>query len=110
VSGTRTQLEVRASNGEGLTTMVLEGELDIATAPVLEGALTEVEGGGAGTLLLDLRGLRFIDSTGLRALLSARRRAQTAGRRLRLANLQPPVARVFEVTGAGRLFDTEAGA
>jgi anti-anti-sigma factor len=108
VSAPRTQLEVRANDGDGVATVVVEGELDIATVPVLEGALSDLESGGARTLVLDLRGLRFMDSTGLRALLSARRRAHTAGRRLRLANLQPSVARVFEVTGVARLFDTAA--
>jgi anti-anti-sigma factor len=98
------QLEVRASTDDGVATVEVDGDLDIATVPVLEGALSDVERGGAETLMLDLAGVAFMDSTGLRALLSARKRADRAGRALRLSNVQPPVARVFDLTGAGRLF------
>ncbi len=54
----------------GTASLSLEGELDIATASVLEARLDELEAHGSGThLLVDLAGLAFIDSTGLRALL-----------------------------------------
>jgi anti-anti-sigma factor len=99
------QLEVRASTDDGVATVAVDGELDIATVSVLEGALSDVERGEAATLTLDLGGVGFMDSTGLRALLSARKRAAHAGRALQLANIPPPVARVFDLTGAGRLFE-----
>jgi anti-sigma B factor antagonist len=54
----------------GATRLVLRGELDLATAPRLEHALAEA---GEG-VLLDLRGLTFMDSTGVRALLEAAER------------------------------------
>ena len=102
-------LEVTSSNGDGdgdgVATVAVDGDLDIATAPVLEAALKRIERGRPATLLLDLSGVVFMDSTGLRSLLSARRRAQDGGHSLRLANLQPDVARVFDVTGVRRVFD-----
>ena len=97
--------EVTTSSTDGVATVVLEGELDIATAPALDATLTDVERNGTGTVLLDLAGVRFIDSTGLRSLLSARQRAQTAGRTLRLTNRPVDVERVFDVTGVRRIFD-----
>jgi anti-sigma B factor antagonist len=97
--------EVKTSSVDGVATVVLEGELDIATASVLDATLTDVERNGTGTMLLDLAGVRFIDSTGLRALLSARQRAETAGRTLRLTNIPADVERVFDVTGVRRIFD-----
>jgi anti-sigma B factor antagonist len=99
------RFEVTTSTADGVATVVLSGELDIATAPVLDATLADVERNGTGTLLIDLARVRFIDSTGLRSLLSARQRAETAGRRLRLANLPVDVERVFDVTGVRRIFD-----
>jgi anti-sigma B factor antagonist len=100
-----TSFDVTTTTDDGVATVAIEGELDIATAPVLDATLADVEQGANGTVLLDLADVRFIDSTGLRSLLSARRRAQENGRRLRLANLAPDVERVFDVTGVRRIFD-----
>jgi anti-sigma B factor antagonist len=99
------RFEVTTSTTDGVATLVLEGELDIATAPVFDATLADLERNGTETLLLDLARLRFIDSTGLRSLLSARQRAEAAGRTLRLANLPVDVERVFDVTGVRRIFD-----
>ncbi len=79
-------------------TIALEGELDFAAAfdveLRLEQAIREAQ-----QVIVDLRGLRFIDSTGLRAILEARRLARTAGVDLRMVPGPPEVQRVFEVTG-----------
>jgi anti-sigma B factor antagonist len=103
--GVVTSFDVRTTTGDGVATVELEGELDIASAPVLDATLADVERGGESTLTLDLARVRFMDSTGLRALLSARRRAESAGRRLLLANLSPDVERVMDVTGVRTIFD-----
>jgi anti-sigma B factor antagonist len=99
------RFEVTTRTADGVATVALEGELDIATAPMLDATLAKLERNGTGTLLLDLGRVRFIDSTGLRSLLGARRRAEAAGRRLRLANLPVAVERVFDATGVRRIFD-----
>jgi anti-sigma B factor antagonist len=99
------RFEVTTSTEGGVATVVLGGELDIATAPLLDATLADVERNGTGTVLLDLAQVQFIDSTGLRSLLSARQRAEAAGRKLRLANLPVDVERVFDVTGVRRIFD-----
>ncbi|MER5641319.1 STAS domain-containing protein [Kitasatospora sp. NPDC002227] len=59
---------------------------------------------GADRLVLDCRRLFFCDSSGLNALLTARREAEEAGLALVLAELQPAVARVLEITGAQAVF------
>jgi anti-sigma B factor antagonist len=97
--------EVTTHTRDGEATVAVEGDLDIATAPVLDATLADVQRGTSGTLLLDLGKVGFMDSTGLRSLLSARRRAERAGHALRLANLPPDVERVFDVTGVRRIFD-----
>ncbi|HEY7829915.1 MAG TPA: STAS domain-containing protein [Solirubrobacteraceae bacterium] len=84
----------------GTASLSLEGELDIATAPSLEMRLDELEAHGSTHLMVDLGGLAFIDSTGLRVLLQANARAQQRGHELTLRPARENVQQVFEITGA----------
>jgi anti-sigma B factor antagonist len=92
------QLEITTERREGQTRMALVGELDIASAPRFEEGLAEAEGDTPGTLVLDLRGVEFIDSTGLRAVIAADERAKSTGRRLVIVRGPAAVERVFTVT------------
>jgi anti-anti-sigma factor len=79
--------------------VALAGELDLATAPQLEAMTVEVCGNGACELVLDLRDLAFIDSTGLRAILTARDHCEEQRCELFLTPGPPAVQRLFELTG-----------
>jgi anti-sigma B factor antagonist len=74
------------------------GELDVATAPRLEAALTRDRAAG-DRLIIDLAELRFMDSTGLRALLRGRAAAEEGGWELYLRHIPGPVQRVFDLAG-----------
>lgn len=90
-----------SSSLEGETANVaLRGELDLASAPSLERSLLEVERHAPRRLVIDLHGLQFLDSTGLRMLLAANTRAQQRGGELVLRPGEPSVQRVFDLTGA----------
>jgi anti-sigma B factor antagonist len=91
-------LEITTEQHKGQTRMALVGELDIASAPRFEEGLARVEGDTPGTLVLDLRQVEFIDSTGLRAVIAADERARKAGRRLVVVRGPAAVERVFSVT------------
>ena len=91
--------ECHASREADHTRLSLYGELDIAAADDFEAALEELERNGPQRILLDMRGLSFLDSTGLRALLAADTRARGAGRRLIILQGPEAVRRVFEITG-----------
>jgi anti-anti-sigma factor len=91
-------LEITTEQREGQTRVVLAGELDIASAPQFEEGLAAVEGDTPGVLVLDLRGVEFIDSTGLRAVIAADERARSAGRRFVIVRGTAAVERVFSVT------------
>ena len=80
-------------------TLLLAGELDLATAPELEGMTEQACANGAAELVLDLRDLAFIDSTGLRAILRARERCEAHRCELFLTPGPPAVQRLFELTG-----------
>jgi len=75
----------------------LLGELDIAGAPRLEQEFRDVEAGDAGSIIVDLRGLEFIDSTGIRLLLMAADRC-AADARMTILRGPKQVHRVFEIT------------
>ena len=73
------------------------GELDIATVETLRAALDGIE--SPGRLVLDLRGLSFIDSTGLHLLVALHQRAQRDGFQLTLLAPAAPIDRAIELCG-----------
>jgi len=88
----------------GVVRITLSGDLDVSTAPSVEERLIELEDGGAERVILDLRGLDFIDSTGLSLLINADRRGRQAGRRVTIVSGTGAPRRILETTGLqGRL-------
>lgn len=78
-------------------TIVLRGELDLATAPLLEEAIGGID--GAGAVKLDLGALEFIDSTGVRATLAAREHCTRRGVAFTVIPGPKQVQRLFEIVG-----------
>ena len=70
------QLTVCSERDGVLHTISVQGELDLATADLLERELVRVEGSDALSIVLDLSGLTFVDSTGVRLLISAHARSR----------------------------------
>lgn len=93
-------LSISSSLEDGVARLALHGELDLASAPILEGSLLEVERQAPSRLVIDLSALQFMDSTGLRLLLAAHTRAQQNGVEMVLRPGEPAVQRVFDVSGA----------
>jgi anti-sigma B factor antagonist len=95
--------ECQVSREDGRVHVALFGELDIAAAGGLDRTLEEVER-ESSHLVLDLRGLTFLDSTGLRSVIAADARGREQGRRVTVVQGPAVVQRVFEITGLeGRL-------
>lgn len=93
---------VKEREDAGVRVIEVAGELDIATAPRLCARLDATRVGRAPRLLVDLSGVDFCDSTGLRALLGAASEVRAHGGRF--AIVCPPsgnVARLLEIVGAG---------
>lgn len=93
------ELTVRADRDGGVVTIRLAGELDIATAARVEAELEQAEAGDARSIVVDLSGLTFMDSTGLRLLLAAHARSRANSDRLGLLRGPAAVQRVFELSG-----------
>lgn len=89
---------IRTYSQAGWTIGSLSGELDIATAPELSNALTAYQGSKA-PIALDLSELTFIDSSGLRALLST----NSGGRPLTLVCPGGHIGRILELAGVDRI-------
>ena len=85
--------------------VILVGELDIATHGDADVALREAQASGVQTIVLDLRRLNFMDSTGLRLLVQADLRAQESGHRLAIVRGPDAVHRVLEITGLDTKLD-----
>jgi anti-sigma B factor antagonist len=84
---------------DSLFVIELYGELDLAAAPEVERAIARAEETSAVTILVDLSGLEFIDSSGVRVLLTESKRSQAGTDRLRFLHGVGQVERTLELCG-----------
>jgi len=85
--------------------LILVGQIDVHTASDLASRLDPLPDGE--TVVLDVDGVEFIDSSGLRVLVDVNQRATDVGRRLVLRNPSPAVRRLLEISGLQGHLDTE---
>jgi len=91
------RVEVR---NEGQTTVIaVRGELDLASSPALQEELDRVATSDAKLLIIDLRNLDFMDSTGLSVLVRAHQRTEEQGRQLAMVKGPQQVQRLLSLTG-----------
>lgn len=93
-----TILEVDTQERDDLVQVSLRGELDLSTVERVEEELRQVEERTNKLIALDLSGLSFLDSTGLRLMVTADQRARKSGRRLAIVKGPETVHRVFTIT------------
>ncbi len=94
-----TDFSVEERNEGSAWILAASGELDLRTSPDLEERLDRAWAAGAELVILDLRQIDFMDSTGLRVLLGSHQRAQETGRRFALVRGADQVERVLTLTG-----------
>lgn len=100
---------VDARNEGRAAVVVVRGELDLASSPELEQQLERMLESDAELLVIDLRELEFMDSTGLSVIVSTHQRLSEAGRSLSVVKGPPQVQRLLDLTGVSerlRLVDT----
>src|SRR3954470_19136046 len=100
-------LTLTTSHEQEAVRVALSGELDMSSALLFDEELRRIEddGDSADTLVLDLRPLKFMDSTGLRLILSAHSRARRSGRKLRIIPGGDAIRRIFRLTGVWKRLD-----
>jgi anti-sigma B factor antagonist len=81
----------------------LAGELDLASSPMLEEEMDLVRDADVDLLIVDLRDLNFMDSTGLHALVKAHKHARDVGRRFAVIRGGGQIERLLDLTGVGKL-------
>ena len=95
-----TGFSISTSDRDGRAVVLIRGELDLATAPDLEAALTERLDAGQD-VVVDLRELEFMDSTGLRVLVSAHARVEDGAQSFLIVRPRPdaPIAKILAIAG-----------
>ena len=101
-------LHIDVEQRDDHTVLSPQGDVDFATGPELRRCITETLAAGDVSLVVDLVGVDFIESTGLGALIGGRRRAQALNGSLSLVCAEEQLLRVFEITGLDKVFDIYA--
>ena len=84
--------------------IAVSGEIDVATAPQLRECLHRVIAQGESTIVLDLLGVTFLDSTALGVLVGALKRCRELGGDLHIVVADPRILKIFEITGLTNVF------
>lgn len=91
----------------GVRLLTLRGRLDSTTSRALETALSGQLSSGHSLLVLDMREVSYVSSSGLKAILTALRQANRSGGNVALAGLAPRVLEIFQISGFDTLFIIE---
>jgi len=86
--------------------IALKGDVDMNTSPDVRTSIGEAfRQGNARVLLIDLAGVRYMDSSGIATLVEAMQNCRKQNMRLRLVDLSPPVRDVFEMARLSSIFE-----
>lgn len=98
--------EFRIEERRGAVPLVVavSGEIDVATAPQLRECLHRIIAEGEATIVLDLLGVTFLDSTALGVLVGALKRCRELGGDLHVVVADPRIVKIFEITGLTNVF------
>ena len=100
-------LTISVEQDQGMVVLALVGELDPQTAPLLTEQIEAVRARSdfSETVVLDLSGITFVDSSGLRVWIDAQKAMTADERRLVFRHPSPHVARLLEITGLMEQFE-----
>jgi anti-sigma B factor antagonist len=99
---------VTESSAAGPVTLNLEGDIDVSVADQLGAEATQaLDAAESSGLVVDMQNVKFIDSTGLGALVRLRKNAAARGIPLRLRNVPPQTLRVMQLTALDQSFEIE---
>ena len=92
-------MNISESKQGNVTILKAQGKLDATSSPELDKRLTSLVESGTRQIALDLAGLDYVSSAGLRVFLSAAKRLKQAQGKLALANLSAQVQQIFDIAG-----------
>jgi anti-anti-sigma factor len=101
-------VDIKKTGLKDFTVVAISGEMEVYDAESFESRMIGMIEGGAKKIIIDFKGLDYISSSGLRAILNVRSRAQKDGGRLVLAGLKDKVLEVFRVSKLLGIFEVVA--
>jgi anti-anti-sigma factor len=93
------EFRIEVTRTDHATMVVVGGELDLVSSVELGEALEDLDGSDPGSVVLDLREVEFMDSSGLAVVVRAHQRAQSAGITFGVVSESPQVRRLMTLTG-----------
>jgi len=96
-------MEITSGIDGDLVRFHVTGSIDASSSPNVEQAVNTAIVGGGRRIIFDMRGVNYISSAGLRAILLAAKKAKSAGGGVAVFGLQAGVEEVFTVSGFGRI-------
>lgn len=97
-------MEVRTQREGSAIVFVVEGDLDVYATPILQSTVEGAIAPEIREVVIDLAAVRYIDSSGLGALVGLLKRLKRDGVELRLRSLHPDVRKIFDLTRLTRFF------
>jgi anti-sigma B factor antagonist len=98
------ELDIKSERAEDVCVLVLEGEIDVYTAPHLKEELVSAVEYGCANVVVDMEKVGFIDSSGLGVLVSALRRARERDGVVRIVCTRENILKIFRITGLDKVF------
>ncbi|MGA8114405.1 MAG: STAS domain-containing protein [Actinocatenispora sp.] len=98
------ELSLQTDTVADRTVLQVSGEIDVYTAPKLRQRLVELVDEDTRRLVIDLRGVEFLDSTGLGVLVGGLKRMRALGGSLVLVCAHERILKIFRITGLDRIF------
>ena len=102
--GVDQEFQIQEKVAGALPVIAVSGEIDVATAPQLRECLHRVIVQGDATIVLDLLGVTFLDSTALGVLVGALKRCRELGGELHVVVADSRIMKIFEITGLTNVF------
>jgi len=97
-------LSFETDNTQNVSIMKVNGRVDSDTAPELDTALSKLLMDNRNKIVLNLQGVDFLSSAGLRAMVKALKEAQNSGGDVRLASVSEPIEVILRTVGMLQMF------
>lgn len=98
-------MHIEREQADGAVLLKVAGRLDTPNAKPFETSLMDVVSMTGGPIVINLAGVDYVSSSGLRALLVAGKAMRNSKRQLSLTSLQPQIREVFDISGFSTLFE-----
>jgi len=97
-------LKIESKETNGIGVIVLEGEVDVYTAPKLKSRLIDLVDEGKYNIVIDLQKVEFMDSSGLGVLVGGLKRVKSHQGSISLVVTQENILKIFRITGLVKVF------